>query len=775
MNTISKSELEALYNHQLDFLFLFNVEGKIVEVSSTVTSILEYSRDELNSNSLFMVYSSLYRDKVSKAMPSIVKGDITSFPYPLISKTGEIIPTNTKFYEGYWDDKNVFVAVCTNLSVKYFTEEILFNIFNSSEVMLGITGMDSGAIFNVNTTFLKKIGYSLEEVSGKTVYELGVYSDYSRRAAMLQQLATEDKAEGEATIVTKSGKEIECLLSYKQIKIHQDDYLLTAVTDISSRKLIEEDLRRLNGEQKLLADVAQLFNKSDDFDKVINAVLTLLGQHSKVSRIYIFENTADGLFTNNNYEWCNEGIPARKDQLQMVPLETMPSLERLLKEECHISSADTSNLPEDIKSVLLPLDAKSLLIYPICIANHLWGFMGYNECTRNRTWLKDEVFLFSTVTNSVANALERRLYLKKAQDNENRLRLALRGAHEGLWDWNLLNNDMYFTDTCYTMLGYEPDDSFKAVDWWRGVIHPEDLDRVLRTFDEHLNDQTSYYESVFRVKDQFGEWKWILDHGMIVERDQQGKPIRVVGTHINITKQKQTELELQDVINTKNNLFSIISHDLRGPIGNFMQMIELLTSDEVAIAPDMQSELLKELKGTSRNTFYLLENLLNWSRSQRSEIEYNPQSFVLNEVIAQNVSLLSTMAAQKFIDIQFDDKASHVVYADHDMINLIVRNLLSNAIKFTRLHGRITISSHQQDKFIEVVIADNGVGMPPEVVTNLFTNNKFRSTYGTSNEKGSGLGLVLCHDFILRNGGTLRVESVLGEGSQFIFTIPLHA
>lgn len=774
MNTLSKSELDGLYNHQLDFLFLFNVEGEILELSPTVTSILEYSHDELNGNNLFTVYSSLYKDKISKAIPSIVRGDMTSFPYPLVTKTGEIVPANTKFYEGYWNDKNIFVAVCTNLSTKYFTEEILLNIFNNSQVMLAITAMDSGAVFNVNATFLKKIGYSLEEVSGKTTYELGVYSDYSRRGAILQQLATEGQAEGEVTVVTKSGKEIECLILYKRIRIHKDDYLLTAVTDISSRKLREEELRRLNGEQKLLADVAQLLNRSDDFDQVIHAVLALLGKHSEVSRIYIFENTEDGEFTSNTYEWCNEGIPERKDMLQMLPLKSMPSLERLLKEECHISSADIASFPQDIKNVLIPLNAKSLLIYPICIANHFWGFMGYNECTRNRVWLEDEVFLFTTVTSSVANALERKLYLKKAQDSEIRLKLALSGAHEGLWDWNLLSNEMYFTDTCYTMLGYEPDKSFKVADWWRGVIHPDDIDRVLRTFDEHLSGKTSYYESVFRVRDKSGEWRWILDHGKIVERDMDEKPIRVVGTHIDITNQKQIELELQDVVNTKNNLFSIISHDLRGPIGNFMQMIELLTGNDVVIAPDMQNELLNELKVTSKNTFYLLENLLNWSRSQRSEIVYHPQLFVLNEVIVQNVSLLSTMAGQKFIDIHFENKTDNKVYADYDMINLVVRNLLSNAIKFTRLHGRITINLRQQDEYIEVLIADNGVGMSSEVVANLFTDKKFRSTYGTSNEKGSGLGLVLCHDFVLRNGGSLRAESVLGEGSRFIFTIPLH-
>lgn len=190
---------------------------------------------------------------------------------------------------------------------------------------------------------------------------------------------------------------------------------------------------------------------------------------------------------------------------------------------------------------------------------------------------------------------------------------------------------------------------------------------------------------------------------------------------------------------------------------------------------DLRDSFLNELKVMSKNTYYLLENLLNWSRSQRNEIVCSPKMIILNELIIQNISLLSVEASKKSIEMQFNEKVNYEVYADYDMINLVVRNLLSNAIKFTHPQGLITITLSQLNNFVEVTVEDNGVGMSQEIADNLFIDSKFHSTYGTNKEKGTGLGLVLCKDFVIRNGGTIRVESLLGVGSKFIFSVPYNA
>ncbi|MDD4712144.1 MAG: PAS domain S-box protein [Bacteroidales bacterium] len=772
MNFIPESKLKELLSDELDFLFMVNMDGDILELNLAVTSILDYSANELKGKSLLTAYSSEDKEKVSIMIPLVMKGDISSCPYPFITKAGETIPVDTQFYIGWWNEENVIAAVSTNLSAESFSKGLFYSIFNGSKVMMAISTFDHDILFNVNRSFMEATEYSLEELSGKSVQELELFNDDAEREKIHKQFKEEGRAEGEITLKAKSGKLIVCLFSIEEIKIRENTYMLSAATDITQRKLMENKLEYLNRQQKLLTDVAELLNKPGDFDDIINTVLKLIGEHSNVSRVYIFENTADEQFTNNTYEWCNEGIAGKKEYLQMLRFNKVPSFRKLLNEEGRIFSENIQNLPDDLATAFAPMQIKSVLIYPIYLQNRLWGTVGFDECLQNKVWEKDEINLLLTVTKDITNALERKRYLNQFKESEQRLSLALNGAKEGMWDWNLQTNEVYFSDTCSTMLGYSPNELFNRGFKWQELIHPDDFPKVSEVFENHLKGYTDYYENVYRIKDSSGKWKWVLDHGKVIERDKENKAIRAIGTHIDVSKQKKVEEQLQELLVTKDKLFSIISHDLRGPIGSFMQIIELLTSD-LQVNPDMQADLLNELKDMSKNTFYLLENLLNWSRSQRSDIVYNPRSIIINELINDNISLLSPAAGQKSIRIQFESQAKQAVFADFDMINLVIRNLLSNAIKFTRTGGLITITISEKNGFIETTVEDNGVGIPQEIADKLFTDNQFHTTYGTNNEKGSGLGLVLCKDFVRRNGGSISVESILEKGSKFIFTVPV--
>ena len=245
----------------------------------------------------------------------------------------------------------------------------------------------------------------------------------------------------------------------------------------------------------------------------------------------------------------------------------------------------------------------------------------------------------------------------------------------------------------------------------------------------------------------------------------------MVGTHIDITRQKETEQQLKELIETKDKLFSIIAYDLRGPIGNFIPIINILTSGE-DLDEDTKNKFLEELKSASRSTFNLLENLLNWSRSQTNKIKITPQNFEINSLINDNVELLRANANQKGISIGVTAEENIMVYADMDSINLVIRNLLTNALKFTPTNGTIQIAATDKGTMIEVAISDTGVGIDKKIADRLFLPNSFYSTRGTNNEKGAGIGLILCKDFVEKNGGNIGVESILCQGSKFFFTIP---
>jgi len=772
MNFIPESQLRNQLSNEFDFLFILNMDGNIITANFAVNKILGYSLNELKGKHFSSVYPDQYKSRSGVTMPLVIKGDVTSCPYPFMKKEKGIIPVDTKFYLGWWNEENVIAAVSTNLSAEYFSKEVFLSIFNSSQVMMAIGTVDSGIIFNANRAFIENIGYSLDEISGKTFQELDLFYDGDQIKKLLSRSNGKGNVKGELTVRTKSGERMVCLFSFEQIEIQNNTYMLAAATNITQRKQMEENLKHLNNQQKLLANIAQLLNKSDNFDDIINVVLRLIGQHTNVSRVCIYENTLDELFTSNTYEWCNEGIASKKEAIQKASFEEMPSWKEIINSQGYLSSGNILELPDDIAVILKHFEIKSVLVYPLYIQNHLWGFVGFDDCFHNRVWLDDEINLLKTVTGNIANALERKQYLNQFKNSEMRLRLALDGAREGMWDWDLQKDEIYFTDIGYEIIDQDLDESLGKGHKWQSLIHPDDWGWVSELFIDHKKSKIDYFEATFRVIGKSGKEKWILNHGRIIERDKDGLATRAIGTLIDISKQKETEEQLKRLLATKDKLFSIISHDLRGPIGSFMQVIELLTSD-IQITPDVQDSLLLELKDMSKNTFYLLENLLSWSRSQRSEIVYNPRTIIVNELIKENISLLANAAGQKTITLQFETKANYSAYADYDMVNLVVRNLLSNGIKFTRVGGLIVIHISDRKEFIEVEIADNGVGMSQEVADKLFTDNNFHSTYGTGNEKGSGLGLVLCKDFVHRNGGSIRVESVQDKGSRFIFTLPV--
>ena len=245
-----------------------------------------------------------------------------------------------------------------------------------------------------------------------------------------------------------------------------------------------------------------------------------------------------------------------------------------------------------------------------------------------------------------------------------------------------------------------------------------------------------------------------------------------------ILNKKNEEISIQrDNLNelnqTKDKLFSIIAHDLRGPIGNTSSFLEVLTENEGEFTKEQLLENLILLKDSSKATFKLLENLLTWARTQKGEIEFNPVPNDLFKVVQSNIDLFASNAENKKILILNNLDQNIIFSFDSDMINTVVRNLINNAIKYTREEGQITISAKKVDSKIEISVNDTGIGIDSETAKKLFTSDlKPNKKEGTKGEKGTGLGLILCKEFVLKHNGNIWAESELGRGSTFSFTLP---
>ena len=239
-------------------------------------------------------------------------------------------------------------------------------------------------------------------------------------------------------------------------------------------------------------------------------------------------------------------------------------------------------------------------------------------------------------------------------------------------------------------------------------------------------------------------------------------------------KIKKVNSDLTEINAAKDKFFSIISHDLRSPLGGLMQILEVLEDSYDFLDEKEKFHIITEAAGASKMVYALMENLLEWSRIQTGRIPFNPEKIELLHILRGIESLYSQNLKNKQITLIIKVEAGICLNADIKMTDTIFRNLVSNAIKFTNPGGLILISSKSEGDWVTINVKDSGVGIEGDNLDKLFRTEISYSTEGTGKEKGSGLGLVLCKELIEKHGGKISVESKKNYGSNFYFTLPAY-
>ncbi len=240
-----------------------------------------------------------------------------------------------------------------------------------------------------------------------------------------------------------------------------------------------------------------------------------------------------------------------------------------------------------------------------------------------------------------------------------------------------------------------------------------------------------------------------------------------------IINKKKTEIQLKKLNATKDKFFSIISHDLKNPFNTFIGFSGLIVQNIEKISKEKVLEFSKLINESALQSYEMMQNLFNWVVSQKAGIEVKPVPVDINKLINSNINLFSSDAIKKGISVKLITEDKFDFFADIDMMNTIFRNLISNALKFTKKDGSINISYWKNENIVQFEVKDNGVGIPENDQESIFNIDTNKSTPGTENERGTGLGLVLCREFVEQQGGRIWVESEEGKGSNFIFYIPL--
>ena len=245
-----------------------------------------------------------------------------------------------------------------------------------------------------------------------------------------------------------------------------------------------------------------------------------------------------------------------------------------------------------------------------------------------------------------------------------------------------------------------------------------------------------------------------------------------VAVHLGL---KRSQEELTSANSAKDKLLAIIGHDLRGPLGSLIQALDMIIKLDDKLDKQKRLGMMTDLHKGAKRTFDLLENTLFWAHSQRGDIAYQPADLEVKTIVDDTIRTLSDLAQEKTIRLHSDVHETLAVHADKNMLTIVLRNLISNALKFTPESGEVKVTAIAEKEFMEISVVDNGVGVSTENRKKLFDLENHFTTFGTRNEKGSGLGLLLCKEFVEKNGGMIRMESLKKGGSAFKFTVPRNA
>lgn len=382
------------------------------------------------------------------------------------------------------------------------------------------------------------------------------------------------------------------------------------------------------------------------------------------------------------------------------------------------------------------------------------------------------------VIGIIRDITEYREATEALKKSEAALKEAQKIGNTSHWEYDLIERKLTWSDQSFKIFDIEPGSFLVTFENVHMLLDSVTRERYEEAFNESLKNKTEFHFE-YSIVTASHKLRYLIEKAKI-SYDSKGIPVLAIGTITDITERKEIELNISNQNNrlkelnaTKDKLFSIISHDLRNAFNAILGLTELLSCSYDDLSQADIKESIEGIKSTANSTYGLLENLLTWARSQQNKIAFKPVKTDLLLTATECLTIFENQVQIKGIVLENHMHENIILNADPDMIKTIIRNLVSNAIKFTPRGSKIEIIAEAKQGIAEITVKDSGVGMNKETKQSLFKITKTKSLDGTDGEKGTGLGLILCKEFVERHGGQIRVESEMGKGSSFMFTIPL--
>lgn len=570
--------------------------------------------------------------------------------------------------------------------------------------------------------------------------------------------------------------------------------------DITERKRAAEKIEYQKSFFGLVADISTDFvsiNRSS-VDQKINSMLQQTGKFLDVDRTFIFRLSSDMKWLSNTHEWCAPGIIHMIDTLQNLDVENTPWINDLVKNREMMFFPDVDALPDEFteeREELKRQHIKSVLCIPVIKNNQIKGYFGFDAVARKCDLNHEQLRLMQVLANILGDAFERIEAHDALSESERlsretaaRYMAFIEATNTGAWEYNKTKGYLWCSPQYFQMLGRNPDD-FKSEDKrtidliWKQWLHPDDHAQAIRRFDEYFLKPASVYQQIFRLKHNDGSYRWILSRGKILT-DESGKPTdTMMGTHIDITLQKNAEETIKEKNKELESFLYVASHDLRSPLVNiqgfsnrvenqiedlkiFFKKSSLPQPDEHPVIELINGEIPQTLSHISNNVRKmdsLINGLLSISRTGRVKMMIKKVNLeeLINKIIRSYGYQLDNIGAE----VKIGEMPS--CFGDPELLNQLFSNLIDNAIKYRRqgIPLSLDISGETAQNSVIVKIKDNGIGINQRNKYKIW--EVFFRTDPSSEKDGEGIGLNISLTIAQKHKGRIWVESELGKGSTF--------
>ena len=676
-----------------------------------------------------------------------------------------------------FDEKDVlshivvtFVEITKEIETKKAlaeSEETFAKFFHYSPGIMIVTKIEDGRIVETNNK-ISRVGYEREELIGKSILELDFWVDLTARSHFYNEIYTSGKIENfETKFKNKSGQIFTYLISGEKITFRNTPCIISVLIDISARKKAENEMN-------ILFEIVQgVVNTSDLYE-----LLAII--HQSLKKVLYAENcffalkdSKTGLFSFPYFVDLYDQTPQPQELYKSCTSYVFETGKSIL-----ITPNVFRQLVDLNKIALVGSPSPSWIGIPLKTSSRTIGVMVLQHYSEENIYREEQVLFLDSIGSQVANVIERKRAENELEISHSLMTATLESTADGI----------LVVDKSGKITSFNS----KFVEMWKipeSILQSRDDQTLLSFVLNQLKDPeifTNKVNEIYNNKEEVTTDFISFKDGKIFERYSQaqifkGKSVGRVWSFRNITEQRKTlkalhqsETRFRELNATKDKFFSIIAHDLKSPFNGILGFSNLLTDQIRAKDYDGIEEYAEIIQYSSQKAIDLLMNLMEWSRSQSGRMDFNPERIEIGSLIGEVFELSNISAIQKSIKFATVQSEPLMISADKEMLSSVLRNLISNAIKFTHPGGEIELKAEKTEQDLLVTISDNGIGIEQKELAKLFRIDESYSLPGTHNEKGTGLGLVLCKEFIDKHKGTIWAESELGLGSRFCFKIPLQ-